>query len=197
MKLIDALAIAKRPVAEDASLLKVFLACGFTPLHLETFLTAVLSDRSPLERAEVATGLFGDLTGNIERIGPGDCDALVVLIEWRDLDPRLGIRNLGGWRVADLLDIVNSVERMLGRLEQAILAAAASLPTYISLPTLPLPPLFTTPSQQTSSYELRLRESISRFAASLATLARVRILGAQQLDEMSPPAGRFDIQSEL
>jgi len=197
MKLIDALAIAKRPVAEDASVLKVFLACGFTPLHLDTFLTAALSDRSPFERAEVATGLFGDLAGNIEGIQPGECDALVVLIEWQDLDPRLGIRNLGGWRVADLLDIVNSAERMLGRLEQAILGAAASLPTYISLPTLPLPPLFTTPNQQASSYELRLRESISRFAASLAAPARVRILSAQQLDEMSPPAARFDIQSEL
>jgi FkbH-like protein len=197
MKLIDALAIAKRPVAEDASLLKVFLACGFTPLHLETFLTAALSDRSPFERAEVATGLFGDLAGNIERIQPGECDALVVLIEWQDLDPRLGIRSLGGWRVADLLDIVNSAERMLRRLEQAILGAAASLPTYVSLPTLPLPPLFATPNQQASSYELRVRESVSRFAASLAAPARVRILGAQQLDEMSPPAARFDIQSEL
>jgi FkbH-like protein len=197
MKLIDALAIAKRPVAEDASLLKVFLACGFTPLHLETFLTAALADRSPFERAEVATGLFGDLAGNIERIQPADCDALVVLIEWQDLDPRLGIRSLGGWRIVDLLDIVNSAERMLGRLEQAILGAAASLPTYISLPTLPLPPLFTTPNQQASSYELRLREPISRFAASLSVPARVRILSAQQLDEMSPPAARFDIQSEL
>src|SRR5258707_9592883 len=115
MKLIDALAIARRPVAEDASLLKVFLACGFTALHLETFLTAALSDRSPSERAEVATGLFGDLAGNIERIQPGDCDALVVLIEWQDLAPRLGIRSLGGWRIADLLDTVNPPERMLGR----------------------------------------------------------------------------------
>jgi len=197
MKLIDALAIARRPVAEDASLLRVFLACGFTPLHLETFLTAALSDRSPLERAEVTTGLFGDLAGNIERIQPGDCDALVVLIEWQDLDPRLGIRSLGGWRVADLPDIVNSAERMMGRLEHAIERAANSLPTYISLPTLPLPPLFATPSQQASSYELRLRQSASRFAASLAAQARIRIVSQQHLDEISPMAARFDIQSDL
>lgn len=197
MKLIDALAVAKRPVAEDASLLKVFLACGFTPLHLETFLTAALSGRSPLERAEVTTGLFGDLAGNIERFQSADYDLLVVLIEWQDLDPRLGIRRLGGWRVEDLPDIVNSAERMMGRLEQAILGAAPLIPIYISLPTLPLPPLFSTPSRQASGYELRLRESTNRFAASLAAHARIRIISGQQLDEVSPPATRFDIRSEL
>jgi len=197
MKLIDALAIARRPAAEDVSQLKVFLACGFTPLHLETFLTAALSDRSPLERAEITTGLFGDLAGNIERIQSGECDVLVVLIEWQDLDPRLGIRSLGGWRVADLADIVNSAERMMGRLEKAILDITISVPTYISLPTLPFPPLFATPNHQASDYELRLRESSSRFAASLASQGRIRIISGQQLDEMSPVATRLDIQSEL
>jgi len=197
MKLIEALAIARRPVAEDASLLKVFLACGFTPLHLETFLTAALSDRSPLESAEVTSGVFGDLAGNVERIQPGSSDLLVVVIEWQDFDPRLGIRSLGGWRVADLADIVNSAERMTGRLEQAIQSAAASLPTYISLPTLPLPPLFATPSQQASSCELRLRQATNRFAASLAEQAGIRIISGQQLDEVSPLANRFDIQSEI
>ena len=197
MKLIDALAVTKRPLAENASVLKVFLACGFTPLHFATFLTAALSDRSPLERAEVATGLFGDLAGNIERLDPADCDVLVVVIEWQDLDSRLGIRNLGGWRVEDLPDIVKSVERVTGRLEKAILSAATSIPTFISLPTLPLPPLFTTASKQASAYELQLRQFANRLAVSLATHPRIRILSTQQLDEVSPPAGRFDVQSEI
>jgi len=197
MKLIDALAVARRPVAENASVLKVFLACGFTPLHLETFLAAALSDRSPLERAEIDTGLFGDLAGNIERIESGECDVLVVLIEWQDLDPRLGTRSLGGWDVDDLPDIVNSTERMMARLEKAIVGVPGSIPTYISLPTLPLPPLFTTSSQQASSYELQLRLCINRLAAALARHSRIRIISTQSLDEMSPLAGRFDIQSEL
>jgi FkbH-like protein len=197
MKLIDALAVARRPVDENASLLKVFLACGCTPLHLGTFLTAALTDRSPLERADVTTGLFGDLAGSIERIPARDCDVLVVVIEWQDLDARLGIRTLGGWRVEDLPDIVNSAERMIGRLEKAILHAADSVPTYISLPTLPLPPLFATTRRQASAYELRLRQSIGRFAASLAQHARIQIINGQELDEMSPLATRFDIQSEL
>ena len=197
MKLIDALAVARRPAAENASILKVFLACGFTPLHLETFLAAALSDRSPLERAEVSTGLFGDLAGNIERIKPADHDVLVAVIEWQDFDARLGIRSLGGWRVEDLPDIVNSAERMMGRLEKTIVGAAASTPTYISLPTLPLPPLFATPNQQASGYELQLRQSTNRLAATLATHPFIRITSTQRLDEMSPLANRFDIQSEL
>ena len=197
MKLIDALAIIRRPLAEDAPLLRVFLACGFTPLHLQTFLTAGLRERSPLERVEVTTGLFGDLAGNIERIQIADCDVLVAVIEWQDLDLRLGIRNLGGWRVADLPDIVNSAGRMIARLEKAIRNVAAAVPVYISLPTLPFPPLFTTPALQASSYELQLRQFATSFAASLATHPRIRFLNAQQLDECSPPSARLDVQSEL
>jgi FkbH-like protein len=197
VKLIDALAVIRRPQPENAPLLKVSLACGFTPLHLETFLAAALRERSPFERIEVTTGLFGDLAGNIEGIRPEPCDVLVAVIEWQDLDLRLGVRNLGGWRVADLPDIVKSAHRMLARLEKAILAAAAFLPTYISLPTLPLPPLFTTPSQQASAYELELRQAVSSFAASLATHSRIRILSPSHLDEISPPSDRFDFQSEL
>jgi len=197
MKLIDALAVARRPVAEDASPLKVFLACGFTPLHLETFLAAALSDRSPLERVEVTTGLFGDLAGNIERVEGEGPDVVVAVVEWQDLDARLGIRRLGGWRVEDLPDIVNSAERTMGRLEKAIIGAAELTPTYVSLPTLPLPPLFTTASAQASGYELQLRLCVSRLAATLAAHSRIRITSTQRLDEMSPLASRFDIQSEL
>lgn len=197
MKLIDALAVIRRPLPKDAPLLRVSLACGFTPLHLQTFLAAALRERPPLERIEVTTGLFGDLAGNIENIQPAACDVLVAIIEWQDLDLRLGVRNLGGWRVAQLPDIVKSARRMLVRLEKAILTAAASLPTYISLPTLPLPPLFTTPSQQASACELELRQAVSSFAASLATQSRLRILSASHLDEISPPSNRFDLQSEL
>lgn len=197
MKLIDALALIRRPLPENAPVLRVLLACGFTPLHFETFLAAALCERSPMERVEVTTGLFGDLAGNIEGVRPAVCDVLVAAIEWQDLDLRLGVRNLGGWRVAELPDIVNSARRMLARLEKAILTAAASLSTYISLPTLPLPPLFTTASQQASGYELELRQALSSFAASLATHARIRILSASYLDEVSPLSNRFDLQSEL
>jgi FkbH-like protein len=197
MKLIDALTIIKRPVPENAPLLRVFLACGFTPLHLKTFLSAGLRERSPVERIEVSPGLFGDLAGNIERLQPADYDAMMTVIEWQDFDLRLGIRNLGGWRVADLPDIIHSAERMAIRLEKAIRGVAESIPTVVSLPTLPLPPLFTTPSRQASANEMRLRKTVTALGASLAEHSRICILGAQQLGEISPLAGRLDVQSEL
>jgi FkbH-like protein len=197
VKLIDALRLIKRPLPQDAPRLRVFLACGFTPLHLQTFLHAALRQRSPNERVEIATGLFGDLAGNIERLEFAQCDSLIAAIEWQDFDLRLGIRNLGGWRVADLPDIIHSAERMIARLEKSILHVAESIPVYISFPTLPLPPLFTTASQQASSYELQLRRSVSALAAALSAHHRIRILNTQQLDENSPAANRFDVQSEL
>ena len=40
MRLVDALEILKRPAAGDAPELKLFLACGFMPLHLQSFLAA-------------------------------------------------------------------------------------------------------------------------------------------------------------
>jgi FkbH-like protein len=182
---------------QDAPVFRVSLACGFTPLHLESFLAAALRERSPAERVQITTGLFGDLAGNIEGILPASCDALVAVIEWQDLDLRLGIRNLGGWRVADLPDIVKSTQRVLGRLEKAIRTAATSIPVYVSLPTLPLPPLFTTANQQASAYELELRQALAAFGALLATHPRIRVLSASHLDEISSLAARFDIQSEL
>jgi len=197
VKLIDALTLIKRPLPKDAPISRIFLACGFTPLHLQTFLAASLRERSPAERCEISTGLFGDLAGNLERLDAAAYDQLVVLIEWQDLDLRLGVRNLGGWRAGDLADIVISAERMLARIERAIERAAVSLPTYISLPTLPLPPLFTTPTKQASAHELRLRQAVASFGASLAAHSRVRILNAHRLDESSPLASRMDLQSDL
>ena len=197
MKLIEALAIIQRPVPEHAAPFRVFLACGFTPLHLQTFLTAALRERLAMMRVEISTGLFGDLPGNIERLPIAECDALVAVMEWQDLDPRLGIRNLGGWRVADLPDIIHSAERMLARVEKAICHVANSLPVYVSLPTLPLPPLFTTPGHQASLHELRLRQAVGASAVSLAAHPRIRALNAQRLDEISPACSRLDVQSEL
>ncbi|MEJ7640556.1 MAG: hypothetical protein WKF75_21940 [Singulisphaera sp.] len=48
---------------------EVFLACGFTPLHLETYLAAHLRRRCPDRRVRVHVGLFGDAPGNIELLG--------------------------------------------------------------------------------------------------------------------------------
>ena len=197
VNLLEALEVLKKPVPEETPLLKGFLACGFSPLHLQTFLAARLREHLPKQRVEVKTGLFGDLAGNIERLQGSSCDVLAIVIEWQDLDPRLGIRNLGGWRSTDLPDIVKSANQAAARLEQALQRASASIPTCVCMPTLPLPPLFETSTRQAGGYELQLRQLVASLAVSISNESSIRVLNSQRLDELSPIHARLDVQSEL
>jgi FkbH-like protein len=197
MNLIDALESLKGPIAENARPLKVFLACGFTPLHLETFLAAHLCNLYPACRVEVNSGLFGDLIGNLERLRPEEYDALAVVIEWPDLDSRLGLRTLGGWQVEKLPDIVNSANHSLERLMRALQGISLALPTCICLPTLPLPPLFYTSTQHSSVFELNLRRNLASFAEALSSGRQVSVVSGQRLDEHSPLGKRFDLRTEI
>ena len=126
MNLIEALEYKKRRFPEDASVLKVFLGCGFTPVHLETFLAAHIGAILSKTRVEIKTGLFGDLLGNVERVEPANFDAIAVVVEWADLDQRLGVRNLGGWQVDRLPDVLETVSRSLARLGQTLQRLSSS-----------------------------------------------------------------------
>src|SRR6202166_3690073 len=197
MNLIEALEISRKPVAQDAKLLRVFLACGFTPLHLQNFLSAHLRQQFPDNRIEIKTGLFGDLAGSLERLHAKGYDGTEVALEWPDFHSRLGIRELGGWQVSDVHEVISSVDRQLSRLQRALKTAARSAPVVVSLPTLPLPPLFYTPPNINSAEKTKLLLSLAKFAAGLAEEPGIRVLDSQALDSVSPPAARFDIKSEI
>ena len=197
MNLIDALGLLREPVAENAPLVRVFLGCGFTPLHLKTFLAAHLRNVYPACKVELNSGLFGDLAGNLERLRPEDHDALAVVIEWPDLDSRLGLRTLGGWQVEKLTDIVTSLDRSLDRLTRALQNTSAALPTCICLPTLPLPPLFYTGTEQSSTVELVVRRKLASFAEALSNESRISIVSEQHLYHDSPLDKRFDFRTEI
>lgn len=197
MKLLEALEIAKRPVAESAPGMKIFLATGVTPLHLQTFLHAHLRLAFPDAKPEIATGLFGDLIGNLVRLDFSSIDALAIVIEWSDLDPRLGIRALGGWRPESLADIVASAAETSGRMQQAIESIARHIPTVVSMPTLPLPPLFTTRPLQSGSFESQLQATAAMAAENLAQLPGIRLVSAQQLALVSAPADRHDVKADV
>lgn len=168
MKLIEALKIVQSPPLGGPRRLRLFLACGFTPLHLQTFLLAFLRVRLPDVLSEIRTGVFGDLIGSIEHLEPSEADVLVVALEWSDFDPRLGIRRLGGWRPEQISDISVSAEAAAWRLQRALEAVSRDTATIISLPTLPLPPAFATRPFQSSLQELHLY----RIVAELARLFR-------------------------
>src|SRR5208283_3456352 len=131
MKLIEALEILRRPVSGSAPEMRVHLACGFMPLHLRTFLSASLRDQFPDHRVDVASGRFGDLAGNLDRLDISKINSLAVCVEWADLDPRLGVRTLGGWRPGDLEDIVHSARKAAERLQIAVAASGERIRTAV------------------------------------------------------------------
>jgi FkbH-like protein len=197
MNLLNALEFLKQPISEPGSDRELFLVCGFTPLHLKTFLAAHLRMCFPRDHIEIGTGLYGDLVGNLRRLRPSGGSMVCVVVEWADLDSRLGIRSLGGWRSADIPDMVESARRQSERLCGHITQLADKAPTYVSMPTLPLPPIFTTRRVQTHHYECQLRDVAASLATSVSEHKRVRLLSSQRLDELSPLAERFDVKAEI
>jgi len=197
VRLIEALEKLKEPSAADVGVFQTALACGFTPLHFATFLRAHLAARLAGKRVQLDTGLFGDLSGNVERLNKRPLEAAVVVVEWEDLDSRLGVRALGGWQANNLPDIVNSATHALAILKSRILNLSGAVPVYVSAPTLPLPPLFATSPEQSDIQELRLRGLIASFCSAISEMAGVRVVGSQQLDQLSPPKDRFDFKSAV
>jgi FkbH-like protein len=198
MKLIEALEIARRPVPESAAKVRAFLACGFTPLHLQTFIAGHLRAQKEEPLIELSSGLFGDLCGSIERLDSSIFDLLVVVVEWNDIDPRLGFRALGGWRPSDMLGILESARLAVARLERALTKIAGQIPaTVVCMPTLPLPPMFATRPLQAGFFEAELHRAVAALAASVSRLPGLRMLSGQQLAKTSPPSERYDVRSDL
>lgn len=197
MKLLEALDIVKRPILEVVSSREVFLLCGFTPLHFKTLLEAHLRTYFPASSIEIKAGLYGDLPGNLERLDPVDGSEACVVVEWSDLDQRLGIRSLGTWRSADIPDIVESARRQSLRLTRLVERLAERMPVYVSTPTLPLPPIFVSPGSRAQHEECELRTIGASLAASLSVCPRTRVIASQRLDEVSPFGRRFDPKAEI
>ena len=197
MTITEALKITQT-APRDARPFAVTLACGFTPLHLQTFLTAHLQQALPDRKVVTATGLYGDLAGTLEGVsGEQLPDGLVVAMEWADLDPRLDYRSAGGWGLNAANDVVDSARTMLERIAAALERIPPGMRIAMSLPTLPPPPLFHTPAWQASSQEMQLLAGLLRIAAALAQSGRIAIVSQQRLAEESPVAARLDLKSDL
>ena len=159
MKLIEALQIAN--ARHEGRPFQVLLACGCTPLHLETFVKAHLSLALPARNVQLRTGLYGDLAGTLEGARQ-PCDAVLVVLEWGDLDPRLAWRSAG--RVNE--QVIADAQARLNRLAEGITALADTMPLALSLPSLPLAPAFHTSSQELNRIESALWQMLYGFAAS-------------------------------
>lgn len=197
MKLVEALEALKYNPPADSPALEIQLACGFTPLHFLTFLGAHLREAFPSHHIAISTGTFGDLAGNLERLAKAQNSIIVAIIEWQDLDPRLGIRTLGGWNPSQLTEIAQVARDQAMRIIAALEAAAQKNTVVVALPTLPIPPIAFTPGAYASSLESDLLSIVATLSAKLSQPLQIRVVSAQRLNMTSPLADRFDAKTEL
>ena len=197
MKLADALDLSNRLNEHPTGATRVWLICGFTPLHLSTFFKAHAHLRLAEQSVEVITGRFGDLAGNIERAIEQPVGETAVVLEWTDFDPRLGLRGVGGWSVRALPDIEFEVKKRLAQFGSALDRLSQKSLIALSGPTLPLPPLAYTSAAQETAFELRLRAMTESFLAEAAQNHSIRILSQAALDVESPVGQRLDVGLEL
>lgn len=199
MRLIEALEILKGTKERKGGTLRCILATGLNPLHFKTFLAAELSLLFADEAVEISDGLYGDILGNLDRLTMADvkADVGIVLIEWPDLDPRLGIRSPARWTTSELADILSTAGVKALAVQRAIEETCQRLPLAVCFPTLPLPPISFVPGWQAGSFELDLRMIVQTIASKVSQCAKVRVLSPQRIDLLSPLRNRLDVKSEI
>ncbi|MGA3189137.1 MAG: HAD-IIIC family phosphatase [Bryobacteraceae bacterium] len=176
MTLNQALAIinSRRESGEGAV---YYLICGFEPLHLTTFLRAhLIQRRTDGKNLELRHGVYGDLRGNIESATHSPAIGSALVLEWNDVDPRLGLRSSGGWSNEAKADILENCRQRFSDLEAAIEPLASRMPVALAPPSLPLPPIGNTIRAQSSSLELELEQQLAAFLLSLSRLPGVRVV---------------------
>ncbi|MGB7762201.1 MAG: HAD-IIIC family phosphatase [Bryobacteraceae bacterium] len=172
-----------------------YLACGFEPLHLATLFRAhLLERRSDDWNVEVHHGVYGDLRGNIESAARSSAVAAAVVMEWSDVDPRLGLRSSGGWSNRAKADLLANCPERYAQIEAAIATLDARMPVALAPPSLPLPPIGNTIRAQSSVLELELEHQLAAFLARIARVSGVRVLHPSRFE---PPVASLDARMEL
>ncbi len=179
MRLLEALEILKSAPASSVSPLESYLACGFQPLHLATFLGAHLQQRFPKRAASLRTGLYGSLEQSLKSAAETDAETVFVVWEWPDLDPRLSLRSACGWRSSDLIEILKSAESAAARISRGIENLAQRTAVVLACPTTPIVPASHFPVSQTSPFVAKLRAILWSAVAEAAALPSVRVIETQ------------------
>ncbi|MDE3167736.1 MAG: HAD-IIIC family phosphatase [Acidobacteriota bacterium] len=195
MKLLEALRLLQQANREGAPF-PLGLICGFYAQPLRTFLAAHLQQWLPDRRIVVREGRFGDLTGNLERYLQGPCGAAAVVLEWADLDSRLGVRVHGGWGRARVHDICGVVRAQLDAIGGLLAAASGAGVFAVSLPGVPPAPVEPVPGWQYGQLQAGLDTRIASFAAGLAELPHIRLVNPGRLAAL-PQAERVSFASLL
>jgi FkbH-like protein len=197
MKLVEALNILQSEKQRKGESFTCFLATGMNPLHLKTFLAAELSLLYLYQRIEIHQGLYGDFLGNLNRLANADADCGIVLMEWGDLDSRLGLRTVTEWSASACIDILSNAKARALQVQETIEKTCQRMPVVLCMPTLPLPPISFVPGWQASSLEIDLKALVQSVASQVSQFPQVRILSPQRTELVSPLRERLDVKSEL
>ena len=177
MRLAHALRLITESEQRPGSALRVYLVTGFESLHLKTFLHAHLTEQAVDRPVEVLSGLFDDFEGNLRRAAACSQTVVVILIEWADLDPRLGFRHATKWSSEVTDDIVNNVTGTLKRIEQAIVTGIGrDEPTVVMSPSLPLAPPFDTNNQQLVAVAQELYTGVDQLLSRLTDTGGIKVI---------------------
>ena len=119
-----------------------------------------------------------------------------MVLEWSDVDPRLGWRHSGGWgaKAAAQIpeDAARTFERILGSLSRLTRGSLA-----ICQPTLPISiPGYAIPAQA-DALRLNLDAQLADFLKRAASLDGVRVVSRAEIDANSPAADRHDLRLDL
>src|SRR5262249_5757870 len=106
-------------------------------------------------------------------------------------------RESGRWDATALDDILLGTAAMLDRIAVAIECIPTGISVAMSLPTLPVPPLFHTPGWQAGAAEIELDQQVVAFGARLVRGKGVRVENSRRLAEDSPASTRFDLKTAL
>jgi FkbH-like protein len=157
----------------------VGLACSFTPLHLETFVRGYIARVRPGTAVGALSGIYGDLPGTVDQLVAADLDSCVTIIEWADLDPRLGWREAVSGQVADLEDIAGTAQHRLERIASRLETLGTKVPTAVALPGLDLPPAYDGGLARVGQLRARLDLMLSEFVARAVTTPGLRVVARQ------------------
>lgn len=197
MRLSEALRIQQQPVSGAGPPRSIHLVCGFTPLHLETFVRANARLHFPQDEVNTTTGLFGDFEGNLRKASRQVAEGSVVVMEWSDLDDRLGLRASAGWSSDILADVLQQVPEKLLRLEASLCELGQRMPVAVVATTLPIPPLTHFPPSQAGPFELQLRSAVASFLYRICSIPGAGLVSDSALARRSEPAHRHDVKMDL
>ena len=167
----DAVRLARTPLtARGHGPTQVFLSTSFTPSHLSALLTGYLL-RDAGHHPQIAIGPYGDLVASVTAAHESAADVIVVLVEWQDLDPRLGRREAVTAALPPSEEILRTVERRAARILKRLQTLGGEHRVVVVLPTLPLPPEATDSPSRLSPLEAALESVVAGFALRLTELA--------------------------